>query len=150
MAEDFHYRRRPPHWRQDNAAYFVTWRLMPHQPELSAPERDGIVEALTAFDGARYVLLAYVVMNDHVHVVLSELKTYSLDQIVHSWKSFTANRLQRRHGRVGRLWQDEYFDRIVRDESEFWQKVDYILSNPAKRWPDLASYKWVWARVEEK
>ncbi len=52
---------------------------------------------------------------------------------IHSWKSLTANRLQRDNDRRGRVWQDEYFDRIVRDEKEFAQKFDYIQGNPWTR-----------------
>jgi hypothetical protein len=52
--------------------------------------------------------------------------------------------MQRRHGRFGRIWQDEYFDRIVRDEKEFMQKLDYIVNNPWKRWPNIQDYPWGW------
>ncbi|WP_194722828.1 hypothetical protein [Noviherbaspirillum malthae] len=62
---------------------------------------------------------------------------------MHSWKSFTANRLQREHGRVGAVWQQESFDRIVRDEAEWLEKIQYIMNNPLKRWPELKTYQWV-------
>ena len=45
--------------------------------------------------------------------------------------------MQRDHARRGRVWQDEYFDRVVREEKEFAQKFDYIQSNPWTRWPKL-------------
>jgi len=41
--------------------------------------------------------------------------------------------MQRKHKRFGRIWQDEYFDRIVRDDEEFLQKLKYIAANPWKR-----------------
>ncbi len=63
---------------------------------------------------------------------------------LHSWKSFTARQMQREHQRCGRIWQDESFDRIVRDDEEFAQKLDYIVGNPWKRWPELGDYPWVW------
>lgn len=52
--------------------------------------------------------------------------------------------MQREYGRRGRIWQDEYFDRIVRDEKEFAEKFNYIVGNPWKRWPELTHYGWVW------
>ena len=55
-------------------------------------------------------------MNDHVHVVVKPAADYNLTAIVQSWKSYTTNRLQRAHGRSGRVWQREYFDRIIRDD----------------------------------
>jgi hypothetical protein len=52
--------------------------------------------------------------------------------------------MQRNHKRFGRVWQDEYFDRIVRDDKEFVQKREYIVGTPWKRWPEMPGYPWVW------
>ena len=104
-----------------------------------------VVEALRHFDGRRYELCALVVMNDHVHVVVRPLSTNQLEKIIWSWKSYTANQFQRKMWRAGRVWQDEYFDRVVRDEAELFEKVNYILKNPWKRWPEAIEYPWVWA-----
>jgi len=139
-----YYRRRLPHWRVDDAIYFVTWRLAKTQPGLDPSEQDLVTSAVKHFEGRRYQLMALVVMNDHVHVLLSMSERYRLEDVIHSWKSFTANRLQRDHGRCGAVWQDEYFDRIVRDEQELGQKFDYIQGNPWTRWPELETYKWIW------
>jgi REP-associated tyrosine transposase len=139
-----YYRRRLPHWRDGDAIYFVTWRLAKAQPDLDPSERDLVASALAHFEGRRYRLTAFVVMNDHVHALVSTMEPCRLEDVVHSWKSFTANRMQRDHGRRARVWQDEYFDRIVRDQKEFTQKFDYIRSNPWIRWPDLETYDWVW------
>jgi putative transposase len=138
------YRRHLPHWRQDLATYFVTWRLARGQPELDSSERDLVATAMRNFQGKRYELAAYVVMDDHVHALLTPSAKYELWSILHSWKSFTAHQLQREHNRSGRVWQDEYFDRIVRDDKEFAQKLDYIIRNPWKRWPEMGKYEWVW------
>ncbi|HVJ51802.1 MAG TPA: transposase [Aliidongia sp.] len=127
------------------AIYFVTWRVRIGQPGLSAAERDASVNAIRHFDQIRYVLHAYVVMNDHVHVMVEPVCDFPLETILHAWKSFTANQLQRQHGRLGAVWQDEYFDRVLRDETEYLQKRDYILHNPLKRWPDIGAYPWRWA-----
>jgi putative transposase len=140
------YRRKLPHWRRDGATYFVTWRVAEEQGELDSAERELVVSALRAFEGQRYELDAWVVMNDHVHVIVRPMAEWSLKSIVHSWKSFTANRMQRGGRRTGRVWQDEYFDRIVRDEKELLQKYRYILGNPYKRWPLLNEYQWVWPK----
>jgi putative transposase len=138
------YRHRLPHWRESGATYFVTWRLHPLQPELTPAEREFIAGEFRHYDRRRYALRAYVVMNDHVHVLLEPIGEQRLEAIIHSLKSFTANRFQRHYGRNGGIWQDEYFDRIVRDEDEFQQKLGYILENPRKRWPGLVGYWWVW------
>lgn len=137
------YRRKLPHWRMDGTVYFVTWRLAKHQPPLAPDERTAVVGAIEYFESQRYKIATYVVMDDHVHVLLLPLDDFELHQIVHSWKSFSAQRLAREWARTRPIWQREYFDRIVRDDEEFTQKAQYILGNPLKRWPDLEEYPWV-------
>jgi putative transposase len=143
------YRRYLPHWRMDTATYFVTWRIHKSQPDLTPAERTTVVQALQHFDEERYSLLAYVVMNDHVHVVVTPFGL-ALEKITHSWKSYTANALQRMSGRLGRVWQDECYDRIMRNEEELLQKAKYTINNPWKRWPELEDYAWVgWKNFSE-
>jgi putative transposase len=137
------YRRKLPHWRQDNAVYFVTWRLAKAQPELDSTERDLVLSAIRKFDGERYNLNAYVIMDDHIHAMFTPISPHELKTILHSWKSFTARQMQRQHKRSGQIWQDEYFDRIIRDDHEFSQKATYIAGNPQKRWPNIKTYPWV-------
>jgi hypothetical protein len=52
--------------------------------------------------------------------------------------------MQDEHKRFGRVWQNEYFDRIMRDDQEFAQKAEYIVGNRRKRWPEVQEYPWVW------
>jgi putative DNA methylase len=137
------YGKNPPHWRMDGSTYFVTWRLSRSQPELRPEERSLVTKVMKRFAGMRYRLFAYVVMDDHVHVLTTPLEGLSLQGIIHSWKSYSANRLQRNFGRAGRIWQHRYFDRIIRDECELIEKASYILNNPVKRWPEIKEYEWV-------
>jgi len=143
--EDFHiYRRRLPHWRLKGATYFVTWRIKPGSTVLVPNERSEVCNALKHFDQSRYDLFAYVIMDDHVHVIVRPFENWALENLVHSWKSFTANRLQRLNFRKGQVWQDEYFDRIIRDEDEFLEKAQYIFNNPWKHWHDINEYVWMY------
>jgi putative DNA methylase len=144
------YRRNLPHLRIEGAVYFLTWRLRPRVPELTPAERNRVMAALRHFDGERYRLDAFVVMNDHVHVLVRPADNVLLRAIVHSWKSFTAKEIQRCRGLRGPLWLDEYFDRVPRDDREYAEKRDYILNNPFRRWPDIDGYDWVWAEGLEK
>jgi hypothetical protein len=77
---------------------------------LECEGRTVVANAIKHFAGERYDLTAYVVMDDQVHVIVAPKEGVSLQAIVHTWKSFTANRLQRDFGRIGGTWQDEYFD----------------------------------------
>jgi putative transposase len=142
------YRRRLPHWRLEGSVYFVTWRLVPAQANLTPGERSELISALKHFDGYRYELYAAVVMHNHVHVLVKPLGEQRLQELLHSWKSFTAHKFQRNFGRKAPVWQDEYLDRIVRDEKEFLDKAQYVLNNPLKTWPDLEEYPWGWFRED--
>jgi REP element-mobilizing transposase RayT len=144
VDEVFVRKRKLPHWRLQGATYFVFWRLHQDHDELSADDRSSVCSCIRHFDSERYKLLGYVVMNDHVHVVVEPFSGYRLSAIVHSWKSFSANAIHGHSGAQGSVWQDEYFDRIVRDEAELAEKLRYIQNNPAKRWPAIGDYRWVW------
>ena len=100
---------------------------------LKDPETGHIVEsALHHFDGDRYFLDEFVVMPNHVHVLFMPIGDHSLGSILHSWKSFTANRINKLLNRSGTLWMDESFGHIVRS----WERLEffreYIRQNPAK------------------
>lgn len=100
---------------------------------LRRPEVATLVEtALRHFDGNRYALGRYVIMPNHVHVLVTPLGEHALPDILHSWKSYTANSINRQLGRQGRLWQEESFDRIVRDDQRLLSFDCYIAANPAQ------------------
>ncbi|MGA2853975.1 MAG: DNA polymerase III subunit alpha [Verrucomicrobiota bacterium] len=88
--------------------------------------------ALRHFDGERYLLGSYVVMPNHVHVLVRPVMEHKLSDILHSWKSFTANEANKMLGRRGSFWQDESFDHIVRDGHQLERFQRYIHENPVK------------------
>jgi type I restriction enzyme R subunit len=49
-----------------------------------------------------------------------------------SWKGFTAREINKRLGKTGALWQDEYWDRLIRSEQHFFKSAEYIQENPSK------------------
>lgn len=100
---------------------------------LRDPQNAEIVRgALHHFDRKRYVLDEFVVMPNHVHVLVKPLPGSGLAGILHSWKSYTANQLNRRLGRTGQFWQHESFDHLVRNESAMEAIRRYIRENPRK------------------
>lgn len=88
--------------------------------------------ALLHFDAERYRLHAWVVMPNHVHVLVTPVGANGLSEILHSWKSYTASQVNRLLARRGELWQRESFDRYIRDEEHFVAAAEYIESNPVK------------------
>ena len=91
-----------------------------------------VEETLLHFDGQRYRLLAWVIMPNHVHVLIETFSNNSLVEVVHSWKSFTAKKANAILKRGGAFWQPEYFDRAIRDEQHWAKAIQYIHNNPVK------------------
>ncbi len=89
-----------------------------------------VSDALHHFDGERYALDSFVVMPNHVHVLLQLAPDHKLEDVLHSWKSFTAKKINEALGREGMLWQPEYFDRMIRDEVHLENVRKYIENNP--------------------
>ena len=98
------------------------------QPEV----RQIVVDALAFFDGRRYELGDWVVMPDHCHVLFRPLSEHRLPDILHSWKSFTAKAVNKLLGRTGPVWQEDYWDRLVRNERHLDACQRYIVENPIK------------------
>jgi len=99
---------------------------------LARPEAAEVVAgALRHFDGERYDLGPWVVMPNHVHVVV-RLREEPLGRILHSWKSFSAHRINAALGRTGPVWLREYFDRMIRSRSALLSIAAYVHENPVK------------------
>ena len=112
---------------------------------LRNPKTAAIVDgALRYFDGQRYVLHAWIIMPNHVHVLFTLSDPYNLSSIVHSWKSYTAHQANLLLGLSGRFWQPESFDRLIRSERQFEFCLRYILNNPVKAGLCKEVYQWPW------
>ncbi len=124
------------------ATYFVTFVKIRKLPDFSDPERLTIFNAIMHFHTKRYWLYACVVMNDHVHVVLKPDTGFTLEKIIHSWKSFTTNLLQRRSRRKQEIWLRGYYDIILKTDFSLQRCVRYVAANPFVRWPTLSHYRY--------
>lgn len=91
-----------------------------------------VEQALLYFDADRYRVLAWVVMPNHVHVVIETFPDYSLPNVVKSWKSYTAKEANKLLGKSGKFWHRDYFDRFIRDEKHFETAMNYVHYNPVK------------------
>ena len=109
-----------------------------------------MVDALKHFDRERYHLHAWCVMPNHVHVLVTPLGHHTLSSIIHSWKSHTANRANKRLGRRGAVWMQEYFDRAVRDERHLIAAVEYIENNPVQAGLCEHATDWEWSSARAR
>ncbi len=157
-------RRHLPHWQIVGATYFLTWRSATGVT-LSEAERDVVLAAIRHWDGIRWDVLAAVVMPDHVHVLVCPLPKgdgrWDLGELVHSVKSFSAHQIAKQRKKqpagvvrpAGRrsssIWQDERYDRWMRDEDEIAEKWEYIVGNAVKAGlvalPE--QYRWLYQKT---
>ena len=81
-------------------------------------------------------------MPNHVHVLIETKIGFPLDEVVHSWKSYTGSEANKILGRRGEFWQREYYDRYVRNAEHYEAAIRYIEGNAALA--GLVSYWWDW------
>ncbi|MFH1007245.1 MAG: N-6 DNA methylase, partial [Candidatus Latescibacterota bacterium] len=138
-------RRHLPHWTLEGSTYYVTFKTargLEGTPTLllSIEEQKLVLEHIREGHGEFYTLAAAVVMPDHVHMILTPRDDYELSRIMKGIKGVSAKKVNlcRVAGTdknvcpTGSLWQDESYDRIVRDEKEFREKLVYMSNNPVK------------------
>ena len=113
-----------------DAGYGNCWLKIPRIARM-------VSESLNHFDRQRYTLIAWVVMPNHVHAVLRPHEGWTLSDILHSWKSYTAHEASN-IAKAGCLniplgetfWQRESYDHLIRDDTDFDHSVEYVIQNP--------------------
>ncbi len=138
-----------------NAIYFITAvtreRRLTFQDEIC-------MNAL--YDAMRYVrtlhpfhMLAYVALWDHIHLLLQPRADTTISQIMHSIKRGTTFRVKGLTTPEGplRLWQDRFWDHVIRSQEDLNRHMDYIHYNPVKHgyvirpedWPRSSYPVWL-------
>ncbi|MBC7930809.1 MAG: transposase [Rubrivivax sp.] len=104
-----------------------------------------------------YSLWAYVLMANHVHVLLRpKLADASpgrvpLAEITKYLKGYTAREANSILSRTGQpFWQSESFDHWARDADEFHRIVSYVENNPVKAGLVSRPEDWMWSSASER
>jgi len=139
-----------PHWEMDAAVYFITFNTW-EKLELTPAARQVVLDGCKFFDNQRYHIFVLVVMPNHVHMLIQPLQqskqeVWSLSSIMHSIKSYTAKQIPKVMPHIGRVWQSEGYDHIIRNQQEFEDTWEYIRQNPVKAelsaTPEAYSFLW--------
>lgn len=115
-----------------------------------------VANTLHHWDNKRLELYAYTIMSNHVHVVFRLFDEYEtdkpfyLEQIMHSIKLFSARECNKLLGLTGGFWQEESYDRLVRDKDELKRILLYVLNNPVKvgLCEKMSDWKWSYIKPE--
>lgn len=133
-----------PQLRIEGSVYFITWRLNYQADRLSFAERRIAAETLELFNEQCYRLAGYVVMDDHVHLVLQTLPGHDLSKVLHSLKSYTATMINKARGVEGKLWQKDSYMELLGEQVAVDSRIKYVYENPQRRWGgESADYEWV-------
>jgi len=91
-----------------------------------------LAEAIRGRDGDDYLVHSCVLMPTHVHCLVTIPLSQALPTTVQNWKSISAHRINRHRNKSGKIWQRDYFDRIIRDFDHYERAMNYIRNNPMK------------------
>jgi type I restriction enzyme R subunit len=91
-----------------------------------------VTKSLRHFDDDRYLMLDFVVMPNHVHLLASFPDEKAMLAQCESWKHNLATQINRRLKQNGRFWQQDGFDHLVRNDEQFAYLRRYIAENPKK------------------
>ncbi|MGH9551019.1 MAG: REP-associated tyrosine transposase [Terriglobales bacterium] len=150
MPPKYSYRRRLPHIQKDFRPIFITFAT-DHRWLLPTEARDIVLECCLKENGTKFDLHTAVVMPDHAHLLLSPLRNvdgwnFSLPQIMHAIKGVSARKINILLARRGPVWQEEFFDHVLRSNDSLAEKADYICRNPVRAGlvGVESEYRWLW------
>jgi putative transposase len=89
-------------------------------------------------------LAGYVAMPDHIHLILLPDER-GLPMFMHGFKRTAQLAISQARKTTGPLWQRRYFDNIVRTVRDFWEKLEYIHSNPVTARLASSFCEWRWS-----
>ncbi len=120
-------------FQQTRQLHFITFSCYRRRPFLDSPARRELFERALEDTRRRYALFVtgYVVMPEHVHLLLSEPERGLLATAIQAMKQSVARRLALRKAEP--FWQARYYDFNVWSEYKRIEKLKYMHRNPVKR-----------------
>lgn len=136
-------------FQQTQHSHFITFSCYRRQANFDSPATyDLFVQCLEDMRQRFSMrIYGYVIMPEHVHLLLSEPAQATLADAIHYLKLAFAKRLRSQEGRAAprSFWQKRYYDRNVRDAREFSIKLRYLHRNPVKRGLVREPAEWSWS-----
>jgi putative transposase len=132
-------------YQQCGCFHFITFSCYHRQPLLGAPSAYHVFERALDVLRVRYgfVVAGYVLMPEHVHILVSEPIRSSLSVVLQVLKQQTSHILKTR-GAV-HFWQRRYYDFNVYNEKKRVEKLRYMHRNPVKRGLVRKPEQWPWS-----
>jgi REP element-mobilizing transposase RayT len=118
MLPRYEYRRRRPHYQKDDHPLFVTFTT-DRRRQLPPAARHMVLACCREQNDQEFDLHATVLMPDHVHLIYSPLRredgwSFTLPEVMEAIKGKSARQSNITLRRSGPVWQEEFFDHVLR------------------------------------
>jgi len=143
-------------FRRDRIEYWIDAGLgscILKEPEIARL----IIDNWKFYEGNRYDIVAFVVMPNHIHILICVYGCVPLFRIVQSWKGYSGKKIQERFNSKGipdyttaagnQVWHREYWDRVIRNHRHLCNAVRYIYENPVRAKLVATPDEWPWSWV---
>ncbi len=131
-------------FQQAQSLHFITFSCFHRLALLQAPGAketfEAVLEEVRARHSAR--VYAYVLMPEHVHLLINEPPQIQLAQFLKAVKQVTSRKLR---GPRGKFWQERYYDSNIRGEIARSEVIRYIHRNPVERGLVAKPQDWQWS-----
>ena len=124
----------PKHRTAPGASYFVTTRCWEDRNVFQVTENAEIL-TLTLFqyrDQGSYLLHEFIVMPNHLHLLLTPSANTSLEKAVQLVKGASSHTIHKARENSVKIWQEGFHDWTIRDAGDWQSKVEYIRLNPLR------------------
>jgi putative transposase len=130
-------------YQQTGDLHFLTFSCYCRQPNLGTPSSRTRFESSLEETRARYLfqVLGYVVMPEHVHLLVTEPKEERLATAIQACKQSVSRHL----GAGEHFWQSRYYDFNVYTEAKRIEKLRYMHRNPVDRGLVVSPEQWPWS-----
>jgi putative transposase len=119
---------------EENAAYFLTTNTENNMPVFGNPKNCKILLVTLEYFKITldYHLYGFCIMPTHLHLVIHPLGVYNFSYIMKMIKGSFARKLNKINGKVGKIWQKEFYDECIRDNLHLLRVLEYMHNNPLK------------------
>jgi putative transposase len=131
-------------YQTSGSYHFITFTCYHHLPYLNDEHAYTVFEQTLEILRLRhgFHVFGYVLMPDHVHLLLSEPTHHLLADTMRALKTETSRQLKQDRPQ---FWQRRYYDRNIITHTEFVEKLRYIHRNPVADGLAEKPGDWPWS-----
>ncbi len=141
----------PPHLFIDHKWYFITAHIKGSEPVLKPNKFKVFLESKTKELALSFKLTiwAYVILDNHYHLLLKFDQAKLIPVFINRLHGATSHYINKTEQRPGRTIWHNYWDRIIRNETDFWTKFNYIHYNPVKHGYVSSPEEWSYSTYNQ-